>query len=159
MSLAAAYVSDLIFRSKITSTAAALGVIAQVVASTDALQAALQTAAPRLLIVDLDASGDPIAAIGLARRASDPPRIVAYGSHVDTQRLAAAQVAGADEVLPRSAFTQRLPSLLEALLKPAAQASPAKRTCPRCGAAALAQRQCKLWCDGCGYVESCEDLF
>ncbi len=30
--------------------------------------------------------------------------------------------------------------------------------CPRCARVALRPAHCKLICDGCGYVESCEDI-
>ena len=32
-------------------------------------------------------------------------------------------------------------------------------TCPRCGRDELRGRHCKLVCPGCGYAESCEDIF
>jgi hypothetical protein len=58
------------------------------------------------VVVDLS-RGDALDAIA---RASTHPgvRIVAYGSHVDDERLAAARAAGAHEVLPRSRFFARL---------------------------------------------------
>jgi len=31
--------------------------------------------------------------------------------------------------------------------------------CPRCQRGTLNDRQCKRWCNACGYVESCEDNF
>lgn len=31
--------------------------------------------------------------------------------------------------------------------------------CPLCGASGLMQRHCKIVCERCGYVESCEDNF
>lgn len=31
--------------------------------------------------------------------------------------------------------------------------------CPLCECAELTERHCKLVCEGCGYVESCEDNF
>jgi hypothetical protein len=40
------------------------------------------------------------------------PRVVAYGSHVDTATLRAAREAGCDPVLPRSKFVEELPSAL-----------------------------------------------
>ena len=53
-----------------------------------------------VVIVDLARQPD-IAAI----RASHPnARIVAYGSHVDTDSMTAASEAGADDVMPRSKF-------------------------------------------------------
>jgi hypothetical protein len=39
-------------------------------------------------------------------------RVVAFGSHVDTDLLDAARMAGVDEVLPRSVFFRRLPEVL-----------------------------------------------
>jgi hypothetical protein len=40
------------------------------------------------------------------------PRVIAYGSHVDKALLESAAEAGVAEVLPRSQFFYRLPSLL-----------------------------------------------
>ena len=39
-------------------------------------------------------------------------RTIGFGSHVDTDVLAAAREAGCDEVLPRSQLFRRLPELL-----------------------------------------------
>ena len=47
---------------------------------------------------------DALAAIERLRAAGSAAWIVAYGSHVERDALAAARGAGADEVLPRSAF-------------------------------------------------------
>lgn len=33
------------------------------------------------------------------------------------------------------------------------------RLCPQCERVSLRAMHCKLVCDGCGYVESCEDNF
>ena len=44
------------------------------------------------------------------------PRVVAYGSHVDTATLRAARAAGCDPVLPRSKFVEDLPTDLPAWL-------------------------------------------
>lgn len=163
---AIAYVTDLIFRTKITSTAASLGADVVVAGSAEMLQAALSAGRPRLVIVDLDAAGDVMEAIRCARATAPAAQLLAYASHVQADRMAAARAAGAQEVLARSAFVQRLPAMLEAT-RPApdtAEASTkspavAPSRCPRCGAAVLARRHCKLLCESCGYVESCEDLF
>ena len=53
-----------------------------------------------VVIVDLTRFGDRIAEV----RALTPGRIVAFGSHVDADALAAARDAGADAVLARSRF-------------------------------------------------------
>ena len=109
----AVFVTDLIFSTKITSTAQSLGVGVQVVRSVERLATHLADGDLALLIVDLAVAGEsPLNAIRLARQAVKPPRVVCYVSHVDTDRAAQARAAGADEVMPRSAFTKALPALL-----------------------------------------------
>lgn len=107
-----AYVTDLIFAAKIASTGQALGVGVRLVRSVESLTAALAAGPCDRLLVDLNAGGDPIGAIRAARGRSVPPRIVAFGSHVQTDLLAAARDAGADAVMARSEFSSRLPELL-----------------------------------------------
>ncbi len=68
------------------------------------------------VIVDLDALGpDPAPAI--TALAATGAAVLAFGPHVQGERLAAARAAGA-VVLPRSVFLQRLPELLAAVLGP-----------------------------------------
>ncbi len=105
--------SDLFFLARITENARALGVEVEAVDTSSVLER-LNSDSPDLLILDLHAPGDPI---GLARtlKADDRARgvpIVAYYSHVDEARREAALNAGVDQVLPRSAFTARLPGIL-----------------------------------------------
>ena len=110
-----AYVTDLLFSTKITSTGQALSVPVTVARSVDALAAQLSAAGDadgRLIIVDLNASGDPIAAIQQMKALPKPPRVIAYVSHVQADLAAAAKSAGADEVMPRSAFSMNLPNIL-----------------------------------------------
>jgi DNA-binding NarL/FixJ family response regulator len=67
--------------------------------------------ATRLVLVDLQARG----ALDLIRRLrgrESPPRIIAYGPHVDADALRAAREAGADQVLARGAFVNALPSIV-----------------------------------------------
>lgn len=106
--------TDLIFSTKITGTAKALGRPFQVARTPEKLDAALSAAAPRpLLVIDLNIAGpDPIAAIHAARAHANAPRIVAFLSHVQADLAAAARAAGADQVLARSAFTATLPEIL-----------------------------------------------
>ncbi len=108
-----AVVPDLIFSTKITSTAASLGVPVKVLRSVESLSQRLAEGADALVLLDFDADDiDPIEAIAACRRAPSPPRIVAFGSHVRSDLIEACRRAGADEVLPRSAFVRRLPELL-----------------------------------------------
>ena len=105
--------TDLIFSTKITGTAKSLGKPFTVIRTQEKLQAALDASPAALLIIDLNATGiDPIAAIRTAKSHSTPPRIVAFLSHVQVDLAKEAKAFGADQVLPRSAFTTQLPSIL-----------------------------------------------
>ena len=118
-----AFLSDLIFSTKISSTAKALGVEVHVVRTLDALRQRLEADPVTLLLIDLNATGDdPVEAIRVARRMTPPPRTIAYLSHVQTELAEQARRTGADEVIPRSAFVARLPDLLRA---PSAHTDPA----------------------------------
>ena len=67
---------------------------------------------PRLVIVDLNARSQPIAAIEKLRQTRKDVRVVDFLSHVQRELAAQAQAAGCDEVLPRSSFTQNLAAIL-----------------------------------------------
>lgn len=86
---------------------------AQVVGLASPASAAAGCAA---VIADLEALGsDPAAAIRAI--AATGATVLAFGPHVQGERLAEARAAGA-VVLPRSVFLQRLPELLAAVLGP-----------------------------------------
>ena len=105
---------DLIFTSKVTGTASALGhrvIVAGNVALTSAMLAKWP---PVVVFVDL-AAGDLVSTDSILKyREIAPPGtpFVAFGSHVDVQALAAAAAAGCDPVMPRSRFTSELPALI-----------------------------------------------
>jgi CheY-like chemotaxis protein len=105
---------DLMFTSRITGTAHSLGLSIKPVRSVVALQTLVQQQTPSCVIVDLANPGLVIAdLIGWLHTSCVPvPRVVAYGSHVDTATLQAAREAGCDVVLPRSKFVEELPSKL-----------------------------------------------
>ena len=73
------------------------------------------------VLVDLGggaADGSATTAIEAIRALKElrvPPVVVAWGSHVDVEAFESARAAGADRVLPRSAFTRRLPEILREL--------------------------------------------
>lgn len=69
-------------------------------------------AAAAVVAVDL---GRPDAVDGVRRlrAAGSTARIIAYGSHVDGERLAEARGAGCDEVLARSEFFADLAAVLQ----------------------------------------------
>lgn len=108
-----AVVPDLFFAARIAGAADHLGVSLALPAP-DAARETIRGEPPQLVILDLHAPGDPL---GLARalRADPATRslpIVGFYSHVDQALREAALAAGLDQVLPRSAFTRRLPALL-----------------------------------------------
>jgi CheY-like chemotaxis protein len=108
-----AVVPDLFFAAKIAALARAAGVELSLVPLAQAAARCAQSA-PDLVLLDLHASGDPPALVralkaGPATRAIP---VVGFYSHVEGERRRDALAAGADQVLPRSAFVTRLPELL-----------------------------------------------
>ena len=105
---------DLIFTSKITSTAATLGYLIKVAGTNSQAMSIIGLDRPRVVFVDLTA-GDltsPTALIGYLEVAGVDTWFVAFGSHVDVDLLAAATTAGCHAVLPRSRFSATLPELI-----------------------------------------------
>lgn len=105
---------DLIFTSRIIGTARALGFAFQPAHAADVLLRLAGQQSPACVLVDLSNPGMVIAdLVGQLKETCTPcPRLVAYGSHVDTATLRAAREAGCDVVLPRSKFVEDLPQLL-----------------------------------------------
>jgi CheY-like chemotaxis protein len=110
-----AILDDLMFTSKIRAAAARLGLTVSVVRSADAAIAGMRASPPSLVILDLSNPRiDALGSVGTIK--ADPALaripIVGFASHVQTDVIEAARKAGVDEVLARSAFTQRLPEIL-----------------------------------------------
>ncbi len=105
---------DMIFTSRVTGTARDLGLTVRPARSVEALQKLVQQQCPRCVIVDLANPGLEIAQLiaDLQQNCSPMPRVVAFGSHVDTATLQRAREAGCDPVLPRSKFVEDLPHAL-----------------------------------------------
>jgi hypothetical protein len=103
---------DLMFTSKVTGTAAALGLRIQTVGTIDSFQSQAVATLPRAVFVDLSCAefdpGEVMARLNFQPR----PVVIAFGSHVDAERLELARAACCDEVLPRSKFSSTLPDLL-----------------------------------------------
>ena len=115
---------DLIFTSRITGTARALGLMVQPARSAQALEALARRQTPRCVLIDLGNPGLAIADLirHLQECCVPMPTVVAYGSHVDTATLKQAREAGCDIVWPRSKFVEELPQALPAWLgEPAAE--------------------------------------
>src|SRR5437660_714828 len=89
---------DLIFTSRITGTARALGLTVKPARSAEGILTLARQHAPRCVIVDLGNPGLVLTELlrSLGEVCQSPPRVVAYGSHVDTATLRAAREAGCD---------------------------------------------------------------
>src|SRR5215207_6708970 len=112
-----AAVDDLLFSSKIRATAKAAGVELTFARSPQEIIEQARTQRPSLVIFDLNSGKtDPVATIAALK--ADPALAsiwtLAFASHVHTDLIASARKAGADQVLPRSAFAANLAELLVA---------------------------------------------
>lgn len=112
-----AAVDDFLFRSKIRATAKHVNADVRFAQTSDEMLAQARDLKPSLIIFDLNSQKmDAIAAIAAlkADTATAGLRAIGFASHVHTELIAAARNAGADEVLPRSAFAGRLADILQA---------------------------------------------
>jgi len=108
-----AVLSDLIFETKIRSTAKSLGVAASIIRSAGELPGALDRVQPGLVIVDLDSLGvSALEALNIAVSHSGRPHVVAFLSHVNVEFASRAKGAGANAVLPRSQFSDDLSQMV-----------------------------------------------
>ncbi len=117
-------VDDLFFQSKILATAAVAGIPATVAASRESVIAQAEAFPPALIILDLHSARFP--ALDLLRALKSHPTlrttpVLGYFSHVQRNVGAAATEAGCDIVLPRSAFSEKLPDLLKQYAAPPAK--------------------------------------
>jgi DNA-binding NarL/FixJ family response regulator len=107
-----AAVDDFLFRSKIRATAKQVGVDVKFVRTPEDILTQIRELKPSLAIFDLNSGKtDPVRVIGLVK-AESSVRTIAFASHVHVDLINAAKSAGADEVLPRSAFAAHLAEIL-----------------------------------------------
>jgi DNA-binding NarL/FixJ family response regulator len=110
---------DLMFTSRITGTARDLGLRVTPARNPAAVVDLARRESSTCVIVDIAAAGRDLPdLVARLQELSPPPRVVAYGSHVDTASLQAARVAGCNPVLPRSKFVEVLPHELVGWLAP-----------------------------------------
>jgi DNA-binding NarL/FixJ family response regulator len=109
---------DLLFTSKVLGTARALGLEVKAARDPQGLLALARREPPSGVLIDLHNPGLDLPAFLAELKAlcRVPPRLVAYGSHVEAATLHAARQAGCDLVLPRSRFVEDLPAALPAWL-------------------------------------------
>ena len=108
--------ADLLWATRIKSTADALGVPCRPARNEQMLRDRLGDSPVRALIVDLESADGP-GLIGVVRSLTPPGsvRVVAFGPHDATEALMDARAAGADSVMTRGAFSARLADLIRDL--------------------------------------------
>ena len=99
---------DLLFGGRVRSAAQRAGRACDVVSPDQVDRCAV---APQLIMIDLAAIEEEGLAelVESCRRLAPAAHVIAYGPHVDAERLENARRAGCDEVLSRGEFNQRLP--------------------------------------------------
>jgi PleD family two-component response regulator len=108
-------IDDLIFSIKISTASKRLGIDMYFERTPEMVLPRIREQRPSLVIFDLNASRlDPMGVIAAMK--SDPDlrdiKTLGYVSHVDSEAIAAARGAGIDQVLARSAFSDRLGDIL-----------------------------------------------
>ena len=110
-----AAVEDLLFRSKISETANALGVEALFPRSGKKLIERIYESPPDLLVLDLNSARfNPLQLLEQLKsdEVSRGVPVVGFLSHVQKDLAVAARESGCDRVMARSAFTRDLPEIL-----------------------------------------------
>jgi DNA-binding NarL/FixJ family response regulator len=110
-----AAVDDFLFRSKIRATAKHVNADVRFAQTPDEILSQARELKPALVIIDLNSTkADPVATIAALK--ADPVlgriRAIGFASHVHVDLINAARNAGADDVLPRSAFAGNLAEIL-----------------------------------------------
>ncbi|HYO99269.1 MAG TPA: hypothetical protein VER76_03560 [Pyrinomonadaceae bacterium] len=114
-----AVVDDIFFAAKIRATAEHVGVEVIFPRGLEALSASVRQGAPLVVIVDLHLQREDPFAIAQSLKADAELRetpLVGFFSHVQVELQRRAEAAGFERVLPRSAFTKRLPEILQGQL-------------------------------------------
>jgi CheY-like chemotaxis protein len=115
---------DLLFSSRVVGTAKALGLSMHTVKNVADLRVFLEQSTPACVILDLHTLGlDVDEFVRKCSSGSPRPKLIGYGSHVDTATLKAARDAGLDVVWPRSKFMEELATALPGWFRPAESAS------------------------------------
>jgi len=108
-------IDDLMFSVKVSTAAKGLGAEVYFERSADRIVSTVRDKRPSLVIFDLNSPRlKPMEAIAALK--ADPElksiQTLGYVSHVDASAIDAARHAGIDQVLARSAFTDRLREIL-----------------------------------------------
>ncbi|WP_339732508.1 hypothetical protein [uncultured Gimesia sp.] len=106
--------SDMLFLSKITGTAKELGYSFCTALSCKKAAASLSNGTSQLLLIDLNQENLDWELLTSIHQNDASLTSIAFGPHVDTERLAKARAVGCTQVLPRSQFSAQLPQLMDA---------------------------------------------
>jgi DNA-binding NarL/FixJ family response regulator len=112
MAQVVALVDDLFFQAKLLETAKQLDVDLRTCTTPDALDAEIAKDKPRLVVVDLNARGNPLDAIARMRANAGEIPLLGFLSHVQVDLAERARAAGCHDVMPRSKFTRDLATIL-----------------------------------------------
>jgi PleD family two-component response regulator len=110
-----AVVSDLFFSVKLTEAAKRAGLALEFVTDPKQVLEKAKTR-PSLIILDLNLeAAEPVQLIGQLKGAADTKGVslIGYLSHIQVDLKQAAQEAGCDMVLARSAFSQNMPQIFK----------------------------------------------
>ncbi len=104
--------SDLFFISKVTGTGSALDYPIRLVPKGSMLAELIANPEINSIFVDLEQKMLRLEQIVEAIANREAVSLIAFGAHVQTDVLKAARALGFDAVMPRSQFTNELPSLI-----------------------------------------------
>ncbi|WP_417378546.1 hypothetical protein [Gimesia sp.] len=108
--------SDIMFSSQITGAARQLEYSFCTVLSTRQALAQVDDSLRQVLLVDLNQPSLNWEQLTTIHQEHPGLISIAFGPHVDVEKLAAARAAGCTEVMPRSRFSAQLPQILESAL-------------------------------------------
>ena len=111
-----AFVEDIFYTAKIRETAREQSRDVRFVRDPAGLERRMNGPAPGMVIIDLAA--EALRPLEMLRRIKEHPewrqaRIVAYSSHARAELMEEANQLGAEVVLPKQGFAQKLPELLQ----------------------------------------------
>lgn len=112
--------ADLVWATRIKSTAESLGIPCRPARTPEMLRARLDEGPVRAILLDLDDPAQAFALLEVLRGEHAGPlelgvRVVVWGPHVATDLFERARREGADEVMARGSFSSTLPGLLRRL--------------------------------------------
>src|ERR1700684_2952060 len=99
MAQVVALVDDLFFQAKLLETAKQVGVEVRTCTTPDALDAEIAKAAPKLVVVDLNARSGPFEALERLQASGAKIPLIEFLSHVQADLAARARAAGCLDVM------------------------------------------------------------